>query len=317
MSRYSNGIYGSGMYDFVKQKVNEQNRKIKIVFEEKQNNLTKNQRYAMNHKSNKTCTPTPSSRLSMRKEIYKNGQLARVQGVGTRSGGFLGSEGNGDVNYIGYSLFGFSEDKQILFDPDGGTKFETPVIFDNDVTIGGNISLTDITVDNLSSRDGITTSGTIESDYLVVRHLLSVSGDLVRIGEHNVNGTDYVLSVSGESIFQDRITVQNGISSLSDRRLKQNILPIEYAMSKIENMRGVYYTMCDRPQIGFIAQDMKDILPEVVHQDGRGYYSIEYGNIVALLVEGMKELRRENREKDQKIDALEARLAKIEERLGI
>lgn len=312
MSIYSNGIYGSGMYDFVKQKVNEQNRKTKLVFEKKQNNVTKNQRYAMVHKSNKTCTPTPSSGVSMRKEIYKNGQLTRVQGVGTRSGGFLESDGNGDVNYIGYSLFGFSEDKQILFDPDGGTKFKTPVIFNNDVTIRGDISLRELTIDTLSSRGDITTSGTLESEYLVVHRLLSVSGDLVRIGEHRVEDTDYVLSVSGESLFQDRITAQNGISSLSDRRLKKNILPIERAMSKIENMRGVYYTMCDRPQLGFIAQEMKDILPEVVHQDGRGYYSIEYGNIVALLVEGMKELRRENREKDQKIDALEERLARLE-----
>jgi hypothetical protein len=47
--------------------------------------------------------------------------------------------------------------------------------------------------------------------------------------------------------------------------------------------------------VGFLAQDVKKVLPEVVSEDDNGYLSINYGNVVALLVEGIKELRKENR----------------------
>jgi hypothetical protein len=44
-----------------------------------------------------------------------------------------------------------------------------------------------------------------------------------------------------------------------------------------------------RRQIGFIAQEVKEVLPEVVSQDGEGYYSIGYSRIIPVLVEAIKE----------------------------
>lgn len=330
----STGTYGSGAYSAIKEKVLAQNKKNRTVFEDQQNNLTKKQRYSLIHRTRKTFIPPPSSRVTMRKEIYKGEQLCNVQAVGLRSTG--GTSGD---NYIGYSLFSFdSVGHQILFNPVNGTVFETLVTFREDTTFtnsvtfdspiitgdintSGTLSAGSISTNTLNATGYITTSGTINADVLNVDTSLSVSGDLVRIGVHDIgtppNTIEYVLSVSGESLFKDKITVHNGVFSLSDRRLKDHIRDIDDPMSKIENMRGVYYTMSDVSHIGFIAQDIKEVLPEVVQQDARGYYSIEYGNIVALLVEGMKELRRENREKDQKIEALETRLARIEEQVGL
>ena len=59
-------------------------------------------------------------------------------------------------------------------------------------------------------------------------------------------------------------------------------------------MRGVYYTRKDIPgprHIGVIAQEVEEVLPEVVLSDTteNKNKSVAYGNIVALLIEGMKE----------------------------
>ena len=42
-----------------------------------------------------------------------------------------------------------------------------------------------------------------------------------------------------------------------------------------------------------IAQEVLDILPEVVQQDDSGNYSVAYGNIVGVLIEAIKELKAE------------------------
>ena len=66
-------------------------------------------------------------------------------------------------------------------------------------------------------------------------------------------------------------------------------------MDIIEKLNGVtYYNMLSkRNDIGLIAQDVADILPEVVYKDNNDKYSLAYANIVALLIEGIKELKKE------------------------
>jgi hypothetical protein len=80
----------------------------------------------------------------------------------------------------------------------------------------------------------------------------------------------------------------------SDRRLKKNIKIIENSIDIIDKLEGVYYDRIDNDKscIGLIAQDVEKILPQVVNTDSdiNNYKSIEYQNIIALLVEGIKEL---------------------------
>ena len=63
-------------------------------------------------------------------------------------------------------------------------------------------------------------------------------------------------------------------------------------------------------QIGFLAQETMNILPEVVNTEGE-YLSMQYAPITALLVEAVKELKKENEElkaKLSRMDELEARI---------
>jgi hypothetical protein len=59
--------------------------------------------------------------------------------------------------------------------------------------------------------------------------------------------------------------------------------------------------------LGLIAQEVKKVLPNVVHKDNAGYHSVDYGQLTPLLIEAVKELRAENASLMKRIETLEAR----------
>ena len=77
----------------------------------------------------------------------------------------------------------------------------------------------------------------------------------------------------------------------SDRRLKENIVQIGDAVSIVENLEGVSFNWKENGEksIGLIAQDVEKVLPEVISTDNKGYKSISYANLVAVLIEAVKE----------------------------
>lgn len=101
---------------------------------------------------------------------------------------------------------------------------------------------------------------------------------------------------AGTVISNGDITAAGDIISNSDIRLKSNITEIKDALSKVLRLKGKQYTMNGRDnQIGLIAQDVEEVLPQMVHtaKDEMGTKAINYQNMVALLVEAVKELQQE------------------------
>ena len=89
------------------------------------------------------------------------------------------------------------------------------------------------------------------------------------------------------------MTAPGNITAYSDRRLKSNIRNLENSLDKVLNMQGVAFDDFNgRANIGLIAQDVMNILPEVVIK-GDEYYTLSYANIVAILIEAIKELKKE------------------------
>ena len=89
-------------------------------------------------------------------------------------------------------------------------------------------------------------------------------------------------------------------SGMSDIRLKKDIKPLEGSLEKVLSMQGVSFKWKkdDKEAIGFIAQDVEKIVPEIVREvsdiesnveDNVKYKTLDYGNTVALLVEAIKE----------------------------
>ena len=79
----------------------------------------------------------------------------------------------------------------------------------------------------------------------------------------------------------------------SDSRLKENVITVDSALDKVMKMRGVYFNKLNDTtrRIGLIAQEIEQILPEVVHTDNtpEKMKAVSYANIVGVLIEAIKE----------------------------
>jgi hypothetical protein len=97
--------------------------------------------------------------------------------------------------------------------------------------------------------------------------------------------------------------------STSDKKLKDNITPIENALDKVSQIQGVEFDwkpLSDEKKrsihgneghdVGVIAQEIEKVLPEVVTTRDNGYKAVKYEKIIPLLVEAIKELQAEVQE---------------------
>jgi hypothetical protein len=99
--------------------------------------------------------------------------------------------------------------------------------------------------------------------------------------------------------YNGNLTAVGNVTAYSDIKLKENITVIDSALNKTLKLRGVYYTRKDTKdktrKVGVIAQEIQEILPEVVRStfdktDNSNTLSVDYGNITALLIEAIKEI---------------------------
>ena len=88
--------------------------------------------------------------------------------------------------------------------------------------------------------------------------------------------------------------------SPSDVRLKENIKPIESALDKVSKLQGVTFdwkksdSILDiKEDIGFIAQDVQKVIPELVRENKDGMLSMRHQGIAPILLEAIKELKQE------------------------
>jgi len=104
----------------------------------------------------------------------------------------------------------------------------------------------------------------------------------------NTRTPQYTLHVSGAIFASDDIT------AFSDRRWKTDIVPIYGALGMVNRLAGVTFRRIDgdtKRHMGFIAQDVQTVIPEVVTGTQKEGFGVSYGNITALLVEAIKELK--------------------------
>jgi hypothetical protein len=105
------------------------------------------------------------------------------------------------------------------------------------------------------------------------------------------------------------VQMQYGFGNGSDERIKSNIKTIENALDKTLLLRGVEFNLNiepERKRIGLIAQEVELIVPEVVRtSEDDGLKSIEYQNLVGLLIESIKDQQKQINELKNRIIVLE------------
>jgi hypothetical protein len=94
------------------------------------------------------------------------------------------------------------------------------------------------------------------------------------------------------------------LSTSSDRRTKRKVRNLRGALARALGLRGVSFERrgdkTKAPRVGLIAQEVQQVLPEVVVADEKGMLSVSYGPIVALIIEALREIVK-------RLDRLEAR----------
>ncbi|MDG0815777.1 tail fiber domain-containing protein [Bdellovibrio svalbardensis] len=126
----------------------------------------------------------------------------------------------------------------------------------------------------------------------------------------------YKLDVQGGGV-----NASGGYTQTSDIRLKTNVeyLQSKDSLEKISSLRGIHYDWKDQTklgtdrQIGLIAQDVEKVFPEAVKKNSEGFLSVSYSNLVAPVIEAIKELFKNSEHQARAIASVQAENEKLKQ----
>lgn len=131
------------------------------------------------------------------------------------------------------------------------------------------------------------------------------------------------LHVSGNGVFTGTVTASCGVLVCSDTRYKKDITPLTLVMSKVLALQPICYQwdktsfpdkgFDERKQIGFSAQELEHVFPEVVYTAADGYKTVDYAKLVPVLVEAIKEQQQQIHDQQIQLDLQRRQLEKLEE----
>lgn len=154
---------------------------------------------------------------------------------------------------------------------------------------------------------------TFSSIGLLAQEVQSIMPEIVSEG-NGIRGISYgtytaVLTNALKEIDGRIVTVEE--QSQSDERFKDSIETIEYGLDEVMYLRPVSYKMQNGTQIGFIAQEIENVIPEVIWEiEDRKH--INYGHLTALLTKAVQEQQEKIEEQEERIKDLETRLENLE-----
>ena len=98
------------------------------------------------------------------------------------------------------------------------------------------------------------------------------------------------MSAAGEATFNSDVNAPN-FNTTSDATLKTNVETIGGSLKAVKSLRGVTFDWIKggASEVGVIAQEVEAVIPHLVSTNDEGIKSVKYGNMVAVLIEAMKE----------------------------
>jgi hypothetical protein len=237
-------------------------------------------------------TDTTYLRAYNNKSIYTTGLI--------HSGGLSSAvSANTDMTWSGSSLvFRFAGYTGLVINATTGINFYTSLGMNGNGLSGvSTLAASNATLGGLSVT-GNTSVGTINLNGLV-----RISGLSSSAGSHSVcwSNSSFTLTKSGNC-------------GSSDRRLKENIAPIASGLAEIIKLNPVTFEWKDKEgrgegtKLGLIAQDVKEVFPEVITGTGTGvngdWYGIDYNALAAPMIKAIQELQAENDELRNELEEL-------------
>lgn len=271
-------------------------------------------------------------------KLQVNGNLT-VDGMQTGTNGLFGYNGSGShifsiqrqdavglgtISLSGYSSIGITGGKTTGSEP---SNFHFVVKSNGNVGIGTTTTAQRLTVNGTGSFTGAvtvptpTTASHAATKGYVDSAIVSLpSGTRGQTLRHNgttwiansvlyVNASNVGIGTTTPDTYKLRVAGQvaaTGFIYDSDRNLKKNIKTLDHSLEKILALRGVSFTWRenDTNSIGVIAQEVEKVYPELV-TTSNGTKAVQYGNLVAPLIEAIKE-------QQARIEILERRISELE-----
>ena len=108
-----------------------------------------------------------------------------------------------------------------------------------------------------------------------------------------VSAGSSVLNINASGIRVTGVATATDFDSLSDKNYKENVTTVNNALLKVDQLRGVKFNWKESglPSYGVIAQELEEVLPELVH--GEDPKTVNYNGIIGVLIEAIKELKAE------------------------
>lgn len=184
------------------------------------------------------------------------------------------------------------------------TKLTTPITI-NGISFDGSSNIT-VPGDNLGNHTASQNIKTLS---------YSISGD-------GQDGRGLSFESSGSGVFAQDVTIKGNLYTPSDERLKTNIVTLSNVLQAIEQMRGVTFEYRDQkkyakgPKIGVVAQELKNVYPDMVTKGEDGYLKVDYTQLTAVLIEAVKEQQKRMKDQQLEINELKSRLDKQQQQIN-
>ncbi len=96
----------------------------------------------------------------------------------------------------------------------------------------------------------------------------------------------------------------HSLVTYSDETLKTNIQPLDSALDKVTKLQGVSYDWKSdgSADVGFIAQDVQNVVPQIVYGNQDGEFALDYSKLTSILVEAVKEQQAQINDLKAKLD---------------
>jgi hypothetical protein len=223
------------------------------------------------------------------------------------NGTFKGAWGGGSLRTPGDirgTLFYDYDNTGYYWEPNGTSNVNTTVLGTMYFRANRDTNSSSAPLQAYSNDGGGATMAFHRSGYYAINFGLD-SDNVIRFGGWSAATNRLQMDMSGN------LTMAGNVTAYSDIRLKENIEVITNALHKVKQIRGVTFTRNDtehkeQRHAGVIAQEVELVLPEVVATDNSGIKNVAYGNMVALLIEAVKEQQIQIEKLNQRIDLLEA-----------
>lgn len=192
------------------------------------------------------------------------------------------------------------------------------------ISAGGEITINAVNADSLDGEDSsfFLNSGTATQEKVgaLIAGGIRLDQEILSPEDPAINKLTVSsnLDILGGLYVAGNIAYNGSLTQISDRRLKENIEPLDNCLDAVLALNPVRYNfkgIPDQDEIGLIAQEVQQIVPEVVHQadDGK-YLGVAYQNLVSTLIGAVQELSEKLDSQQNHIEYLEQRLRDTENR---